>query len=127
MVKFLHTQSIAHRDLTLGNILINPQNLQVKIIDFGLSRKNADFTSSPEGNPLYRPPPMQIFENLFFADMWNLSLIFMSVFMKKKITTKKVWSYLHDKKERKIQGESLIILSKIKGLLLSEKKILSAQ
>lgn len=36
-LKCLHDHGIAHRDFKLANTMINPENLDVKIIDFGLS------------------------------------------------------------------------------------------
>jgi serine/threonine protein kinase len=36
-LKCLHDHGIAHRDFKLANTMINPDNLDVKIIDFGLS------------------------------------------------------------------------------------------
>ena len=38
-VEHLHSQGIIHRDLKPQNIMIEPEKLDVKIIDFGLSRK----------------------------------------------------------------------------------------
>lgn len=35
---YIHSQSIIHRDLKLGNILIN-DNMETKICDFGLSTR----------------------------------------------------------------------------------------
>ena len=35
---YLKTKSIVHRDIKENNILINPQNLQIKLIDFGVSK-----------------------------------------------------------------------------------------
>lgn len=32
---YLSDQGIAHRDLKLENIIVDPQNLQVKLVDFG--------------------------------------------------------------------------------------------
>ena len=89
-IVYLHQKSIVHRDLTPNNILINPENFQIRIIDFGLSRSDArssefDF---PEGNLKYRPPTLEIFENLFVADHWNAGLIFLSLFLQRNVTTK---------------------------------------
>jgi len=37
-IKYLHSASIIHRDLTPSNILINGQGMKVKICDLGLAR-----------------------------------------------------------------------------------------
>jgi serine/threonine protein kinase len=36
-IKFLHNNSIIHGNLNNNNIIVNPNNLKVTIIDFGLS------------------------------------------------------------------------------------------
>jgi len=37
-VKYIHSKNVLHRDLKSGNILLNRQNYQIKICDFGLAR-----------------------------------------------------------------------------------------
>ena len=37
-IDFMHCSNVIHRDLKPANILIDPQTLQVKVCDFGLSR-----------------------------------------------------------------------------------------
>lgn len=37
-VDYIHQMSVVHRDLKMENIMINPENLNVKIIDFGFSK-----------------------------------------------------------------------------------------
>jgi serine/threonine protein kinase len=37
-IKYLHSGSIIHRDLTPANILINGKGMEVKICDLGLAR-----------------------------------------------------------------------------------------
>ncbi len=37
-IQYIHSQKIIHRDLKLGNILLNDQ-MQLKICDFGLSTR----------------------------------------------------------------------------------------
>jgi MAP/microtubule affinity-regulating kinase len=38
-VSYMHSKSIVHRDLKLENILYNPLNHEIKIIDFGFAIK----------------------------------------------------------------------------------------
>ena len=104
---FLHENSIAHRDLNSDNVLVNQQTCNVKIIDFGLSMKIRDSfeVESPEGNMLYRPPALEVFQDLYSADIWNAGLIFLSVFLKRNITTKAALILLKNKIIKKI-GES---------------------
>lgn len=104
---FLHKNSIAHRDLNLYNVLVSPQTCAVKIIDFGLSMKIRDSfdSESPEGNMLYRPPALEVFQDLLSADIWNAGLIFLSVFLKRNITTKAALMLLKNNIIKKI-GEN---------------------
>lgn len=89
-VLYLHSQKIAHKDLNLLNVLIDPLGLQIKLIDFGLSVHNSDSDLSPEGNFWCRPPKNnQIFQNPYNADLWCLHLILLSIILRKKMTTKK--------------------------------------
>ena len=89
-VMYLHSQKIAHKDLNLLNILIDPASFQIKLIDFGLSTFDVLGDCSPEGNFSYRPPEnIEIFQNPYSADLWCLNLILLSVFLEKKISTKK--------------------------------------
>ena len=104
---FLHENSIAHRDLNLYNVLVNQQTCLVKIIDFGLSMKIRDSfeVESLEGNMLYRPPALEVFQDLYSADIWNAGLIFLSVFLKRNITTKAALLLLKNQIIKKI-GET---------------------
>ena len=57
-VDYIHRQSIIHRDLKLGNILIN-ENMETKICDFGLStkvKKEGDIKRTICGTPNYIAP-----------------------------------------------------------------------
>lgn len=35
---YLELENIVHRDIKLENIIINPQNLHIKVIDFGFGK-----------------------------------------------------------------------------------------
>lgn len=37
-IKYIHSKNVLHRDLKTGNILLNRENMQIKICDFGLAR-----------------------------------------------------------------------------------------
>lgn len=75
----MHGRNIIHRDLKLSNIMINPTNFDVKILDFGLSR---DFTcqninlQSIVGTPLFVAPEM-LTENLYSekCDLWSSGVL----------------------------------------------------
>lgn len=48
-VKYLHDNDLLHRDLKPANILIDPHTLDVKIGDFGLSRRTGETAQSRRG------------------------------------------------------------------------------
>lgn len=53
-VEFLHAHGIAHRDLSLDNVLL--QNNSCKICDFGLSTDATTLSDEPVGKLLYMAP-----------------------------------------------------------------------
>ena len=57
-IKYLNSLNICHRDIKPENILINPKNLDVKLIDFGLSTYFSDFNElmTKVGTPYYVAP-----------------------------------------------------------------------
>ena len=80
-VGYCHTQGICHRDLKLENVLLMPDNVTVKVTDFGMGKnylmhsgcKTAEVGScaymSPEiwaGRGEYQPSP---------ADVWSLGVM----------------------------------------------------
>ncbi|KAJ9581341.1 hypothetical protein L9F63_023479 [Diploptera punctata] len=76
-VKYLHDNSIAHRDLKLGNLLIS-EDMQVKIGDFGLSTeiRQGEKRKTMCGTPNYIAP--EILEKKghgFEVDIWSLGCI----------------------------------------------------
>lgn len=93
---FLHENQIAHRDFNIHNILIDPTNYRVKIIDFGLSRvcKQGDI-SSPQGHPFYRVPMELDGDNdCYFADIWAFFLVACSLFLKKNTKSHNLIKFL---------------------------------
>lgn len=61
-IQFLHLQSVAHRDLKPANILLSQDHQQVKLADFGFSRKvnlsGLLETVSVRGTPFYMSPEL---------------------------------------------------------------------
>ena len=104
-LNYLHKHSIVHRDINLTNILIDPDNLQIKIIDFGLARKKVDIDCLEvhdfEGNYDFRPPKTKIFQNPYLTDLWSAGLVFLSLFWKKKVTTRQILKTLKNEEDTK--------------------------
>lgn len=55
---YCHRLHICHRDLKPENILLNPETLEVKLIDFGMAalQPEGKFLSTPCGSPHYAAP-----------------------------------------------------------------------
>ena len=99
-MNYLHNEGIIHRDFNMDNILVNPLNQKIKIIDFGLSKfhqnNQVQEFVSPHGNFKYRPPILETLSNPYFEDVWNFAIIALSFLLKEKMTTKKVWKLLEN-------------------------------
>lgn len=94
-LKELHNLGIAHRDIGLSNILIDPETFQIQIIDFGVATDQATRTlagtlryiapdlggSIPllQLDNIYKTqgerPPIRSVEQLQKADIWAMGLI----------------------------------------------------
>jgi len=76
-IKYLNELKICHRDLKPENIIINPDTLNVKIIDFGLSAFYSDFDhlSTKVGTPYYVAP--EVLEKRYGkeCDIWSIGVI----------------------------------------------------
>lgn len=80
-LKNIHKKKIAHRDIKPSNIMINPKNLDIKIIDFGLSCFDTECEkTSVAGSPFYMPPELQesrdrhSFKDYEEEDFWSLGI-----------------------------------------------------
>jgi serine/threonine protein kinase len=75
---YLHKQGICHRDIKLGNILIDPRDYSVKIIDFGFATVsgNTELTNYC-GTPSYMCPELLKRESYigWQADIWALGIV----------------------------------------------------
>lgn len=78
-IKHIHSQSIVHRDLKLGNLFLNA-NMQLKIGDFGLSEKISSEnqkSKSLSGTPNYIAPEILTDKtgHSFEVDIWAIGVI----------------------------------------------------
>ena len=78
-VEYLHRNKICHRDLKPENLLLD-ENMNIKIIDFGLSNMIKDPTDTLKtacGSPCYAPPEMILGKRYHgvLTDIWTLGII----------------------------------------------------
>lgn len=91
---YLHENNILHQDFNVKNILINPETLSIKIIDFGVSQRiterDIQTIIDRQGNFRFRVPKESLdkSQNCYFSDIWGLCLIVLSLFMKKTLSSK---------------------------------------
>lgn len=77
-IYYLNTKKIAHRDLKLENIMIDPFNKKIKLIDFGFSWYYSEEQKMTEkvGTPYYTAP--EILKGDGYGpecDMWSIGVI----------------------------------------------------
>ena len=75
-VKYMHDHNVAHRDLKLTNILVDPEYI-VKIIDFGFACEAEELQKMYCGTPSYMAP--EIVERKMYepkpTDIWSLGVV----------------------------------------------------
>ena len=98
---YLQENKITHGDFNLSNILVDPSNLTVRLIDFGVSRitdksGTGDF-QSPKGFLIYRPPiHLEMFYHRDRYDLWGLLLVLMSVYAGRNVCSKGLMRILEE-------------------------------
>lgn len=86
-VQLLHKEEICHLDLKLENIMIDKQTFDVKILDFGFSRRTRSKMNLPILQKTYcgslHYVPNEIIDNIPFdgikADIWSLGVTFFTL------------------------------------------------
>jgi serine/threonine-protein kinase len=75
-VEYAHRQSVLHRDLRPGNVLVTPDS-RIKITDFGTSRflEVADRASTIIGSPPYMAPEQFQGRAVFASDVYSIGVI----------------------------------------------------
>ncbi|XP_058534974.1 serine/threonine-protein kinase MARK2-like [Ochotona princeps] len=83
-VHYCHRHSVVHRDLKLGNLLLDA-NLHIKLADFGLSCRITEGQQLDTfcGTPQYCAPEMFLHKSYdgFKADVWSLGVILYTMLM----------------------------------------------
>ena len=96
-VEHCHINNVVHLDLKLDNFICvnnNPEN--IKLIDFGLSKRNtiSNKLSNFCGTIPYTAP--EIFKYVYFleSDIWSLACVFYSILFKKNIFPSDKFKYI---------------------------------
>jgi len=78
-VGWLHDLGVAHRDLSLENLLIHSESgeQRIKIIDFGMSTQSRSTTAEVRGKPAYQAPEVHRAQPIdtFLADAFSLGVV----------------------------------------------------
>lgn len=76
-INYLHSIHICHRDIKLDNIMVNPETLKIKLIDFGFATKFSDRErlKGKIGTPYYVAP--EILKGTYGkeCDMWSIGIM----------------------------------------------------
>ena len=76
-IKYVHSKKIIHRDLKPENIIINPDKMQIKLIDFGLSSYYSDLVNlnTKVGTPYFVAPEVLDGSYNKEIDLWSIGVI----------------------------------------------------
>lgn len=134
-VTHLHERKIIHRDLHISNVLIHPETLKIKIIDFGLAKRvNLCFKSfdtiitaqkdevidmsTPTGLPAYRPPEFMTSGSYAFpTDVWMIGLILYALMNKEYLSTMVVLKRMKKEEKNGCQELPIHIKNVLRGCL----------
>lgn len=81
-IDYMHRQDVAHRDVKLENILIDPDTMKVKIIDFGFCCQAKEKLKVFCGTPSYMSPEIVSKREYFGrpADIWACGVLLYVLF-----------------------------------------------
>merc|ERR1719491_52809 len=101
--RWLHNLGIAHRDLSLENVLLTENSsseLQVKIIDFGMASMSRHTVRNVRGKPSYQAPEMHTYAqyDTFLADNFALGVVLYSMAVRNY-----PWEHTKPGKDRKFE------------------------
>lgn len=108
----LHKKKILHRDLNVENILVCPQTLNFKIIDFGVavSLEKSNFATNDEGNLMYRLEEKEFsLDDPWKIDFWGLTVIYLSLKCRRVLRAKQARVILREDFDEKSQNYELLI------------------
>lgn len=76
-IEYLHSIHICHRDIKLDNIMVNTENFEIKLIDFGFATKFTDRErlKGKIGTPYYVAPEVISGTYGKECDMWSIGIM----------------------------------------------------
>lgn len=135
----IHAYGVAHRDIKPDNIMINPNTLDIKYIDFGLACIKTDCnTSIIGGTQLYIAPeimyptrqfgrPAFDLNSLKKADIWSLGMTIFELVTGRSYFELYTLSKLHPQMIQRYQQQPILmynfILSKTEEILKGKKPL----
>lgn len=115
---FLNEKKLCHRDITIDNILISSETLEIKLIDFGVAKflSNAeDFLLSPVGKIKFRAPELSDVGSYNLSyDIWQCGLIFAALASQEKVCSRSFLKRLGNKQVQELlTNKGLDLISKM--------------
>jgi len=76
-IAYMHSCGFGHRDIKPDNILYNPINGHVTLIDFGFAYRTYKRCEEYSGSPLYSPPEVLSMQpyDIEMSDCWSLGVV----------------------------------------------------
>jgi len=125
VASWMVTQNLVHRDYKADNIIINPDTLIIKVIDFGLATEifsEEEFVETHLGTPLYMAPEVLHKWPMFQvsrADVWSIGICFVEM-----LYGNHPFSHIRDFNELKASQKTGVNVSKFNPLVATIVKSL---
>lgn len=91
---WIHGLRILHNDIKPGNMMYDPQQQRLVLVDFGLAAERTVGRFTQGGTPWYLPPEYLVRERSYPADIWALAIVMLFCFKLRSLpeATEKAWN-----------------------------------